>query len=392
MNSDGEKIGMTSLKLASICVILASIITLLIVAKGLLIPFVIAVLVWYIINGLADRLGEFRIVCYFLPKWGQLVLSALIITLILVIIGGLIAENAREMTVALPRYQQNIGQLYSRLILPPIEMAASRFGVEHSLVEARISEYFSGPDFSTAIGTVLTGVIGTISGIAANGFLIVIYVMFLLVEQAVFPKKIKALFPESDRLAQFRDVMKRVNESVQAYFTVKMSVSLLTAVASYIIMVSIGLDFAIFWAFLIFLLNFIPTIGSLVAVAFPAIIALLQFETLGPFFIVLIGVGIVQLIVGNFIEPKMMGSQLNISSLVVIIALTVWGVLWGVPGMILCVPITVIMMIILAQFPDTRPIAILLSERGELMQDLEEIHLSEVMSEDEAAELQEPED
>lgn len=372
---------MTPVKLASICVIIASVIALLIFAKGLLLPFVIALLVWYIINALADRLGEFRLICHFLPKWGHLMLSAAIITFILLVIGGLIAENAREMTASIPRYQENVGQLYEKFVDPPLDWVTRRFDLREGQLQDRINEAFSSAESGAALTSLITGVISTLSGIAANGFLIVIYVIFLLLEQAFFPKKVAALFPEDNKLGKFQDVMVRINESIHAYFTVKLTVSVLTAVASYIVMLLVGLDFAIFWAFLIFLLNFIPNIGSLVATTFPAVIAVLQFETLGPFFVILIGVGTIQVIVGNFVEPKMMGSSLNISSLVVIIALTVWGAIWGVAGMILCVPITVIMMIILAQFPTTRPIAILLSERGELMHELEEIHQSELHSE-----------
>jgi predicted PurR-regulated permease PerM len=136
----------------------------------------------------------------------------------------------------------------------------------------------------------------------------------------------------------------------------------------------VGLDFAIFWAFLIFLLNFIPNIGSLIATLFPSALALIQFEnTFAPFLVILIGVGAIQLLVGNLIEPRMMGSSLNISSLAVILSLSLWGTIWGITGMVLCVPITVIMMIIFAQFPTTRPVAILLSENGQLMTDLEVI-------------------
>jgi len=368
---------MTPVKLASICIVIASVLALLIFAKGLLLPFIIALLVWYIINTLADRLGEFKFICFFLPKWGQLVLSALIISFILVVIGGLIAENAREMTSAIPRYQENVGQLYEKFVNPPIVWASQRFGLMEGQLQQRIGDYFASQNSGETITWLITGAVSTVSGFAANGFLIVIYVIFLLLEQTFFPKKFRALFPDADRLSKFQDVIERINESIHAYFTVKLTVSLLTAVASYIVMLLVGLDFAIFWAFLIFLLNFIPNIGSLVATLFPSMMAILQFETLAPFFVILIGVGTIQMIVGNFVEPKMMGSSLNISSLVVIIALTVWGAIWGIAGMILCVPITVIMMIIMAQFPGTRPIAILLSERGELMHELEEIHMSE---------------
>lgn len=128
----------------------------------------------------------------------------------------------------------------------------------------------------------------------------------------------------------------------------------------------IGVDFAIFWAFLIFLLNYIPTIGSLIATAFPAVLTLVQFETFTPFIIVLVAITGIQMVVGNFIEPKMMGNSLKISSLVVLLSLAFWGAIWGVTGMFLCVPITVILMIIFAQFPTSRPIAILLSDDGDI--------------------------
>jgi predicted PurR-regulated permease PerM len=362
-----------------------AVIALLILAKGLLIPFVIAVLVWYIINALAHRLSEFTIVRTYLPGWAHLALSTLLIALVLVIFGGLIAENAREMTTALPRYQKNSQEFYIRIVNSDyVSRAASALNLEVPLEINHLGSYFSAEASGSAISGMLTGIVATLSGIAANGFLIVIYVIFLLLEQAVFPKKINALFPDSERRARFDDVLDRINDSIQAYFTVKLTTSILTALASFILMLIVGLDFAIFWAFLIFLLNFIPNIGSLIATTFPAIVAILQFETLGPFFIILIGVGTIQLIVGNFVEPKMMGSSLNISSLVVIIALAVWGVIWGIPGMILCVPITVMMMIIMAQFPNTRPIAILLSEKGELMHELESIHLIETEMERES--------
>ncbi len=374
---------MTPVRLASICIIVTAVIALLIIAKSLMVPFVIAVLVWYIINALAHRLGEFRFVKRFLPSWTHFALSALLIAFVLLIIGGLIAENAREMTAALPRYQKNAQVFYSRLAESDfIQRAANTLNIKVPKEVTNLGSSFSSEATGDAISGILTNIVTTLSGFAANGFLIIIYVIFLLFEQAIFPKKIRALFPDDGRHSQFGDVLDRINESIHAYFTVKLTVSLLTAIASFILMLIVGLDFAIFWAFLIFLLNFIPNIGSLIAMIFPAIVAVLQFETLGPFFVILIGVGTVQLIVGNFIEPKMMGSSLNISSLVVIIALAVWGAIWGVAGMILCVPITVMMMIILAQFPSTRPIAILLSEKGELMREIEEIHLTEVQSQE----------
>ena len=121
-----------------------------------------------------------------------------------------------------------------------------------------------------------------------------------------------------------------------------------------------------FWAFLIFILNFIPTIGSLIATIFPAVFCLFQFGTFLPSLLVLGIVGTIQVIVGNLLEPKIMGSSMNISPLVTILSLSIWGALWGIIGMILSVPIMVVMIIIFSQFEKTKPLAIMLSEKGEI--------------------------
>ncbi len=365
---------MNPTKIASVLLILTAVFAFLILGKSLLIPLVIAILIWFIIVTLSHWIGELKFVKKYLPRWASTAISAALILLVLIFIGGLVAENARDMANALPRYQANIESLINRaekslhidfsriLNLPEVEETPNVAGNLRSLLD---NVNFTG---------LISGLVNTLSGLAGNAFLIVIYVIFIFFEQAVFPKKIKALFSREDQYKQFEDVIESVNEAIRAYFSVKLTVSLITALASYFVMAYVGLDFAVFWAFLIFLLNFIPNIGSLIASVFPALIALIQFDTFGPFFIVLIGVGAIQVIVGNLIEPRMMGSSLNISSLVVILALSLWGAVWGIAGMILCVPITVILMIVLAQFPSTRPLAILLSEKGELMDSLEEIH------------------
>ncbi len=112
------------------------------------------------------------------------------------------------------------------------------------------------------------------------------------------------------------------------------------------------------------MLNYIPTIGSLLATSLPAIYSLFQFGDFNEFLFIMALVGSTQVLVGNIIEPKIMGNSLNISPLVSILALSFWGAIWGVTGMFLSVPVTVIMIILLAQIPSTRNFAVLLSERG----------------------------
>ena len=138
------------------------------------------------------------------------------------------------------------------------------------------------------------------------------------------------------------------------------------AILSYCILLVAEIDFAAFWALLIFILNYIPYIGSVIAVAFPVVLSLLQFSSIILTASVLIGLLGVQLLVGNIVEPRITGKSLNLSPVVIVLALSVWGSIWGVIGMILSVPIMVMVMIVLSQFSKTRPIAVLMSQSGEI--------------------------
>ena len=163
-------------------------------------------------------------------------------------------------------------------------------------------------------------------------------------------------------------VVSHVSTAVNKYFTVKTEMSLLTAVLSYVTMLLLGVDFPLLWAFIIFILNYIPYVGSLVASLLPAIFAVFQYGAFWPFIYVLAAVEAIQILVGNYVEPRVMGKSLNLSPLVVIIALSFWGTIWGVLGMILSVPIVSVIVIICAQFPSTSSIAIMLSENGNIEQ------------------------
>ena len=117
---------------------------------------------------------------------------------------------------------------------------------------------------------------------------------------------------------------------------------------------------------MVFFFYYIPTVGSILAIVAPALLTLVQFDHLTPFLIVLFVFGTIQIVMANVIEPAIMGRSLNLSPLVVIVSLMVWGTIWGVVGMFLCVPIMVVLLIVLAHFETTRPVAVLLSADGEI--------------------------
>ena len=202
------------------------------------------------------------------------------------------------------------------------------------------------------------------TNLLTQGMLIGIYVLFLFTEQSVFGTKIRNMFPDRGRRNEAEEILFSIKEQTQTYIAIKALVSLITAGVSLLIMILFGLNYAMVWAILFFILNFIPNFGSLIAVAFPVLMAILQFPNPGAAVALLALLFLVQMVIGYFVEPKMMGQRLNISPFVVLASLAIFGAIWGITGMFLSVPLTVIVMIVCSHFDATRPIAILLSGDG----------------------------
>ena len=147
---------------------------------------------------------------------------------------------------------------------------------------------------------------------------------------------------------------------------IKILTSSLTGILSYAFLSFVGVDFAGVWGLLIFLLNFIPTVGSIVATIFPVLIAVAQFEGITMPLVVLLGIMSLQICIGQILEPRFMGKSFNLSPIIIILNLALWNTIWGVWGMFLCVPLLIITTIVLAHFPQTRSIAVMLSSDGVL--------------------------
>ncbi len=154
--------------------------------------------------------------------------------------------------------------------------------------------------------------------------------------------------------------------SLQRYVGIKTLVSLFTGIGSYAVMKPVGLDFAETWGVMAFVLNFILTIGSILEVALPRLLALVQYDTFTPFLIIAGGCGAVQFVIRNIVELSLTGRLINLSPLVVVLFLLFWTSIWGLSGALLSVPITVCGLIVISHFSATRPLAILMSGDGTL--------------------------
>lgn len=200
---------------------------------------------------------------------------------------------------------------------------------------------------------------GTLRGIASlvsNAFLVLLIMIFILAEATIFPAKLKAaLGGEGADLSRYTGMIR----DVQQYLGIKTIVSLATGTLVGLWVWAMGLDFPLFWGLVAFLFNYVPNVGSIIASVPPVLLALLEF---GPGRAAMVGLGyvVVNLLLGQFLEPNLHGRRFGISTLVVILSLVFWGWVWGPVGMILSLPLTMIIKIMLENTEDLRWVAILL--------------------------------
>lgn len=322
-----------------------------VIGRDLLVPFMISIVIWYLINILSDYYHKITLGKWQIPLVVSYVASLLTIALILNFLIGMISSNIIEVRDAAPLYQENFIKLTARIF--------NMLGIEKEPNFAQVIHQINLTPF-------ITNLAGTLAALIGSASLILIYVLFIMLEQKYFKVKLSHLLNGSPHRETVFMIIEQISTDVKTYIGVKTFVSALTGGACYLVLVTVGVNNASFWAFFIFLLNFIPTVGSMLAVLFPSLLSLVQFDTFTPFFIVITALITIQLIIGNILEPKLMGNSLNLSPLVVMLSLSLWGSIWGIAGMFLSVPFTVILMIIFSQFPKTKPIAILLSQDGNI--------------------------
>ena len=324
---------------------------LMIVGEAILLPFVIAIFVSYFASAMAAMTCRIRIGGTPLPRSLRYAASIAVLLLMAWLLVGLVARNVGQVMAGAPVYEQNLLRLAN--------LAAAVFGLEE-VTDVRV--LLVGLNLTGLIRGLTTGLMGLIGSLGTVG----IYSVFLLLEQRHLDRKIAALFPDVEREALVHRILQQIGKEVQNYIWLKTIFSLATSLATYVVMKAVGLDLAEFWALLIFALNFIPYIGAWLGVIFPALLALLQFESLTPFLLTTGALALIQFTGGSIVEPRVMGTGLNVSPVVMLLSLALWGAIWGVVGMFLAVPLAVVVMIVCSHFEATRPVAVLLSADGEV--------------------------
>jgi len=277
----------------------------------------------------------------------------LLVSATLFLFSWIFYSSAQAFIGALPRYQTRLADLQSGL--------AERLAASFPALHEKIGQMKWGEAVNVSAATAFAAAwIGSFFIVLNELFLVILYLVFLLVGNESFPQKLGRAFAENQAL-RVGAVMHNIEHQVRKYLVMKTVVNLINASLVTILLALCGVDFPLFWGFLTFLAHFIPQVGAVLSVGLPTIFMLIQFESTGWALLVSALNLALQFLIGNVVEPRMMGTSLDLSPLLVLLSLIFWGWLWGAWGMVLAVPITSMIKIVCENLEPLRPVAVLMS-------------------------------
>ncbi len=319
--------------------------------SGFLIPLTLAMLVFVLISAVSDRMTRITIRGHGAPPWLGYLVGSVVVFFGMFAVVYVLGSQATQFGRALSSYETQLDGAMARI---------------SGLIGADLAAFIRINLIQIDLSRLAVSAFGGARSFLNTVLLICLYVAFMIAERAMLAQKLQLITHDETLRHEIATITRAVSVSLQRYVGVKVFISAATALISYAVFRLLELEFAETWAVLTFALNFIPSIGSILAVILPSLVALLQFDSVTPFLIVAFGCGSIQFLIGNFLDPALTGKTLNISSLAVILALTFWSAIWGIIGAFLSVPLTVCLLIVFAQVPATRPIAVLFSKDGRI--------------------------
>ena len=312
-------------------------------ARSVLYPFILAVFASYVVEPVIVFLRKLRI-----PKGAVIALILLGSLAILLSIGVLVYSSGKTLAADLPRFETRLTELAGML-----ERSAG--GLPLKLRVAGFLERINLAGVASFVKTVA----GTFIDLVSKLFLLFVFLVFILAGRGRGTSKLlMALGPS--RSAEVLWAIGNINLEIRKYLSIKTVMSLVNGLTVWIVLEIFGVEFALLFGFVAFLLNYIPNIGSLVAAVLRVGFAYFQFGTPWvPLWILIITVGL-DAAISNLVEPRLMGKGLGLSPIVILFSLLFWGWLWGIPGMIIAVPLVAVVKIVCQNVPALRPFALLM--------------------------------
>lgn len=348
------------------------------IGKDILLPIVTAVILLQILYSASAAVARIPGLGRS-PMWLRATLALFGVILLLVAMTRMLVASLQTLVPSLPVYQANLENLFALWLPAPQAAEIGKSDLNNLMaspgmifdraidaVAKAVSDFTTRLLTEVDIAAVAQSALSSLTSFGGFLFITILYAFFMLSEITGFPVKVRRAFGNDRQSRDTLNMIARINHDIGSYLATKTLINIILGVICWVIMLVLGIEYAALWAIIIGLLNYIPYIGSIVGVAFPALFAVAQFGTLT---VPLIATGLMtvaQFAIGNIVEPKMLGKAVNLSPMVVLVALSVWTTLWGIPGAILAVPFTTILLIILAGRKGTRPIAALLSSDGKV--------------------------
>ena len=319
------------------------------IASSVILPFVIAVLLAFVMYPMVRWLDKRKF-----PHFLSIFLVVIILVTGLGIFGFVIITAGSNILAIYPKYEDRVTEIYV-WIAQFFEIPFDEYLSVWQNIWGQLGVRTWVRDFALTFTNIFVWFIG-------NAVLVVLFIVFILVEASFFEQKLQAAFDKrSGQINQIgRDVMTQVTRYLTAKFFISFANGVIFAVAFHFI----GLEFAILWGIIQFFLNFIPNLGSIAAGVAISLFSVIQFwPNPAPVAMVITVVLVVNLFLCNIFDPKIVGDRVGISPLVVLASLTIWGWIWGFAGMVLAVPMTVIIKIVCENIPFMEPLSIMIGSR-----------------------------
>jgi AI-2 transport protein TqsA len=313
-------------------------------ARPVLVPFFLALLLSFALSPVLDFLVRKKI-----PKAVALVAILLLTFIVLYLVGALFYSSGKTLAAELPSYNEMIKSFME--------------GVEQTIQDERLKTeimgWVSGLN-AQKVGGLILSTLGPFISFMTELLFVFIFMIFILAGRGRMEKKMARAFSPEQALTVARE-LRKIDHQIQRYLAVKTLVSLVTGLLMMLVLVVFRMPFAVVFGVLAFLLNYIPNLGSVIATALPVLLAVFYFGTLGPAIGILVLMLAVNMILGNAVEPRLMGKGLGLSPLLVFFSLFFGAWLWGIPGMILSVPILAVFKIIFSNIPSLRILEAMMS-------------------------------
>jgi len=313
--------------------------------KPVLFPLCLALFLYFVITPVLKALERWKI-----SRTVSLILIIAVTAVVLYLLAVLFYTSGKNFAADIPSYGQKLGDLLENL-KGTLKIPEGKWDPLAWLDNLDVGK----------VGSALLSSLGTFFSFMGNLFLILVFLVFMLAGRDKLYLKIKR-FSTPERSVQTIAILEKIDHEVQKYLALKTVISLASGIVTIFILVAFGVRYAIAFGFFTFILNYIPNIGSFISKVVPFLFAIVQFGGFWKAFWLLVVLTAVDTILAMVIEPRLMGRGLGLSPLAILISLFLWGWLWGLPGMVMSVPIMVILKIVAANFPSLRWLEVLLSK------------------------------